>query len=160
MRLEGARPPEGTEAPDFPQELFLRENPVRLRGEARDELELLSRERDHRVAHPDPSRTAVDDQVAGDEHLGGRRRAPPQKRPDPSEQLLVRKRAADDVVRATVERTHALDGIGRRREQDDRNVPVPRPPGLAPAEPKAEVELGEENEIRPDALDELVPAVA
>ena len=37
----------------------------------------------------------------------------------------------------------------------DGDVAIPRPSGLPPAKPKAEIELGEENEVRPNALDQL-----
>ena len=112
-------------------------------------------ERQRGVPHRDPARAPVDDELAGGEHLGGRRGAAPQERSDAREQLHVRERAADDVVGAAVERAHALDGVRGGREQDHGHVAVPRPPRLAAAKPQAEVELGEEHEVRPRALGEL-----
>ena len=97
----------------------------------------------------------IDDELSGDQHLRGRRRAPAQERPDAREQLLVGEGTAHDVVGAAVERPHALDGIGRGREQDHGDVPVPRPSRLAPSKAQAQVELGEQHDVRPDALREL-----
>src|SRR5262249_5836757 len=70
-------------------------------------------------------------------------------------QLLVRERPANDVVRATVERTHTLDRVRRGGENDDGHVPVPRPAWLAATQAQAEIELGEEHHVGPRALDEL-----
>ncbi len=84
-----------------------------------------------------------------------RRSAPSQERTNAREQLLVGERAPDDVVGSAVEGAHPLDGIGRGREQDHGDVSIPRPAGLAAAQPEAEVELGEENEVGSRALGEL-----
>ena len=61
----------------------------------------------------------------------------------------------DDVIGAALERTHALDGVRPCGEHDDRNVPIPRPPGLAAPKPQAEVELGEQDDVGTRGLREL-----
>ncbi len=82
-------------------------------------------------------------------------RTPAQQRADSRQQLLVRERAADDVVGTAVEGTHALDGIGRRCEEDHRHVSIPGAPRLPAPQAQAEVELGEENDVGARALREL-----
>ena len=121
----------------------------------REQLELLRRESDDRVAHGDTPCSPVDGQVVRDEHLGGRRPAPSEQRADTSQQLLVGERPSDDVVRSAIESADALDRIGRRREEDDRDVPVPASARLTATEAETEVELGEKHEIGVRALDEI-----
>ena len=59
------------------------------------------------------------------------------------------------VVGAALERPHPVDRVALgRAEHDHRDVAVPRPPGLALAEARAEVELGAEDEVGPRALGE------
>ena len=103
----------------------------------------------------DAPRSPVDDELSCDQHLRGRRRAPSQECTNAREQLFVGEGAADDVVGAAVERTHALDRIRRGREQDDGNVPVPCTTRFPPPQPQAQVELGEQHDIRANALGEL-----
>src|SRR6476659_10031687 len=128
---------------------------MRLRSKLRDELELLRRQEHGDVADSDPASRAVDDEVAGDEHVARGRPAPADERADAREQLLVRERPADDVVGTAIEGADTLDRVGRRREDDDRDVAIPGPPRLAAAQAQAELELGEEDDVRPSALREL-----
>jgi len=155
MRLEGSGSPKRPEPPDLPQKLLLREDSMRLGGQSREEIEFLRRERHGSIANGHTPGASVDHEVAGDQHLGRRGRAPAQERADARQQLLVRERPPHHVVRAAIEGTHALDEIRRGSEQDHRHVPVPRPSGLSAAEAQAEVELGEENEIRTCTLREV-----
>ena len=78
-----------------------------------------------------------------------------EQRPHAGEQLEVDV-ARNDVVGAALERTDASDGVGVGIGQDDdRHVPVPRAPGLAGAEPAAEIRLAGDHEIGRDALGEI-----
>ena len=88
---------------------------MRLRGELRDELELLRGEEDRRVADVNATSRPVDHEVPGHDDRAGGRRAPTQEGANPREQFLVRIGASDHVVGASVEGAHALDGIRRRR---------------------------------------------
>src|SRR5262245_56681193 len=134
---------------------------MRLRGELRDELELLGREQHGRVTDADATRRAVEYEVARDDRVSGGGKPTPKQCADPREELLVRERSSDDVVGAAVERADAFDRVGRRRENDHRNVPVPVSPGLAAPQSQAEVELGNDDEVwarRLGDVERLAPA--
>src|SRR5262245_30542173 len=112
VRLQRPSPAERPVAPHLAQERLLREHPIGIGGELRDELELLRRERHGDVAHAHAARRSVDDEVAGDDDVRLRRRAPAQERADAREQLLVGERPADHVVGTAIEGAHALDRVG------------------------------------------------
>ena len=89
------------------------------------------------------------------EHVGRAGGSAPQHRVDPRHELRV-ELALGDVVGSALEGPHALDGIGARgREHDHRDVPVPAAPGLALAQPRAELGLAGEHDVRPDALGDV-----
>ena len=86
---------------------------------------------------------------------GGRRR-PAQDRPDPREQLLVDDRPRQEVVRAALEGSDSIDGVGSRRaDHDHGDVAIPRAARLTLAQPRAEVELGQHDEVGTRALGKL-----
>ena len=104
---------------------------------------------------PHLPRAPVDDELADLEHLGRPCRGAPQHRPDPRHELGV-ELALGDVVRPALERPHALDGIGAGgREHDHRDVAVPAPPGLALAQPLAELRVAREHDVRARPLDDV-----
>jgi len=152
--LQGSCSSQRPKAPHLPEELLLREDAVRLGRELHHELELLRRETDRDVPHQYAARGPVDLEVSGDDHIAAAH-CSSQQGADPRKQLLVRERSADDVVRPAVESANALDRIGRLRDHDDRNISIPGPSGLTTAKPQAQVELAEEDNVRPRSLDEL-----
>ena len=103
----------------------------------------------------DASGSPVDDKLAGGEHLAVRDRGPPKHRSNPREQLFVRERPAEDVVRASVERAHTIDRVRGRRQEDHGDVSIPCPARLAATQPEAELELLEEHEIGSGLLREV-----
>ena len=89
--------------------------------------------------------------------LGRARAGPPEQRLDPRPQLLVGERPVEVVVGPALEGADAIDeGVALlRAEQDDRDVAVPGAAGLALPEPETQLELGEEDEIRTQALGQV-----
>ena len=105
----------------------------------------------------DAARRAVDPDLPRLQHLGRARAGPPEQRLDPRPQLLVGERPVEVVVGPALEGADAIDeGVALlRAEQDDGDVAVPGAAGLALPEPEAELELGEEDEIRTQALGQV-----
>src|ERR671933_1337705 len=60
MRIQSSRLTERAEAPDLPQELLLREDAARLRGELQEQLVLLRRQVDPLAADGDAAGRPVD----------------------------------------------------------------------------------------------------
>lgn len=84
------------------------------------------------------------------------RRRAAQDGADACEQLLVRERAAEVVVRPALERANAVDDVRvYAAEQDHGHVPIPEPAGLALAQPATELELGADDEVGPQALGQI-----
>ena len=111
MGVERSRPQIGPVAPDFTQELFLREDAPGVGGELRQELELLAGHMDVPAGDGHGAGDAVDHELA---HLVALRWAwgdPTQDRPDPSDELVVDERRNDVVVGAAGERTHAIEDV-------------------------------------------------
>ena len=105
------------------------------------------------AAHGDSAGAAVDRQLPRLHELVARRPAAPQHRADACEELLVVDRALDHVVDAAVEGAHAVDRVGPLRcEQDHGHLPVPAAAGLAGAQAAAQLELGQQDEVRPSAF--------
>jgi len=133
----------------------LREDAIRLDGEARKELELLRRENHERVADRDPPRPFVDNEVAGDQHVGGADRTSAQKRSNSSEELVVCERPAHDVVGSSIESANAFEGIRRGCEQDHGHISIPGPPRLPAPKSEAEIELREQDDVRSGSFGKL-----
>ena len=147
VRFQGASPSQRAESPDLTKELLLREDAIGLDGEACKELELLRRENHERVAHRDPPRPLVDNEIAGDQHVGGGSGASPQESADAREELLVRERPAHDVVGSSIESANAFDGIRRGCEENHGDISIPGPPRLPAPKSEAEIELREQDDV-------------
>ena len=111
MRVERPCSCERAVAPDVAEQLVLREHAVRVRGERGEELELLAGKMDvsPRTVTTRASRSIARSPTAS---TSGRRRRPPQQRPDPREQLVVNDRARQVVVGAALKCPHAVDRVG------------------------------------------------
>ncbi len=89
------------------------------------------------------------------EHVGRAGGRATQHRVDPRHELRI-ELALGDVVGSALERAHALHGIGARGgEHDHRNVAVPAAAGLPLAEPRAQLGLAGEHDVRPRALGDV-----
>src|SRR5438105_672747 len=150
VRVERPRLAERTEAPDLAQELLLREDAVRFRGELQEQLVLLRRQVDPRTAYRDATGRPVDLERADADEVRGDRRRPPQDGSDAGQQLVVEERPAEEVVGAAVERPCAVDRVGLGgTEDDERHHAAPR---AAFVERRR---VAEEDEVRPRPLREL-----
>jgi hypothetical protein len=108
VRLEGPGRNIGTEAPHIAEQLLAREHPIGSGCELDEKGELLRRQLHLLRVHRDAPRRAVDRERADLRELDARRAAP-QERVDPRQQLLVDERTRKTVVGAG-QRAHA----GRR----------------------------------------------
>src|SRR5919204_5230696 len=150
VRVQGPRLAERAEAPDLAQELLLREDAVRLRGELQEQLVLLRRQVDPLAADRDAAGRPVDLERADAHEVRDDWRRPPQDGSDAGQQLVVEERPAEEVVGASLERPNAVDRIGfGRAEDDERHLAAPR---AALVERRR---VAEEDEIRPRPLREL-----
>ena len=90
--------------------------------EVLEQVELERGEVDDALAAADLVRRDIHDQIRAAQHLAARRPAAPQESAHPREQLVVRERLHQVVVRAGVEPEHAVGDRVARREHQDRHV--------------------------------------
>ena len=148
--------PDRAEAPHLPQQLVLLVHARRLLGQLREELELLRREQQAAAGDQDTPGRPVDADLPRLEHVALLRRCPPEHGPDPRTQLLVCERPVDVVVGAALERAGAVDGVRRlAAQQDHRDVAIPRAARHAVAQARAELQLGDEDEVGAHALGQV-----
>jgi len=89
MGVDRARAAKRAEAPDLSQQLFLREDAVRRRGELGQQLELLRREEHALAENGDATCLTVELDLAGDEALARVGRGAAQHGADTGHELLV-----------------------------------------------------------------------
>ena len=74
---------------------------------------------------------------------------------DPRHELLIQI-ALDDIVGPALEGADAVDGVGaRRRQHNHGDVPIPASAGLSFAQPRAQVGLADEHNVRPGAFGDV-----
>src|SRR6185369_9298483 len=116
--------------------------------ELHGKVELAACERHGDTVEAHLTGASVDDELASLEHLGGPGARAAEHGTDPGEQLRV-DLPLGNVVRSALERTHALDGVGAgRREDDDGHVSIPAPSGLALPQARTELRLAREHDVR------------
>ena len=119
------------------------------------EVELTCREKGLYTAYPYLPRAPVDDELPDLQNVGRARHCTPENRMDPCDELRIQL-ALRDIVGAPLERTDALERIGAgTRQHDHGDVPVPAPPRLALTEPRAQLGLTGEDDVRPLPLREV-----
>ena len=112
-------------------------------------------EPDGDITDPHLARAVVDDERPGLDDVGLPEHRPAQERLHARQKLEVDV-ARDDVVRSALEGADADDRVRARLGEDDqRDVAVPRPPGLAGADPPAEVGLTRDDDVGQEPLGEV-----
>src|SRR5664280_3726969 len=140
IRLDGVRCERGPVRPRVVEQLVAAQDLPRPAQEALQDRVLAATELNLRAAHRHPAQRLVENDRPGAEPHGRARRRSPAQRPEPCEQLLVRERLHEVVVRPGVQAGNPVpDRVAGREHQDRHRVagPAELPRDLEPGAVRA-----------------------